>query len=101
MKKLNLFGLLTVFMTAILCFSSCGKDFQDDIDDLNKKYTNLDGRVKNLESTVSSMNSQMDQLKKLAYAVEQGFYITQVKTTTDGYELTLNNGNIIILQYGG
>lgn len=100
MKHYKNLGLLTFVMAAILGLSSCAKDFQDDINALNEKYTSIDQRVGKLETQVATMNSQMTQLSVLATAVENGFYVTEVKTTTDGYELTLNNGSVIILQQG-
>lgn len=81
-------------------FVSCGKDYKDDIDKLNSTHTSIEKRVTSLESQVTQINSQLSQLSVLATAVEQGFYITQVKTTATGYELTLNNGRVIVLQNG-
>lgn len=80
--------------------ASCGKDYQGDIDNLNGKYTKIDQRVSTIETQVKTMNTQLSQLSVLATAVEQNFYVTQVKTITDGYELTLSNGKTIILQNG-
>lgn len=80
--------------------ASCGKDYQSDIDNLNGKYTKIDQRVSTIETQVKTMNTQLSQLSVLATAVEQNFYVTQVKTITDGYELTLSNGKTIILQNG-
>ena len=90
--------MLLIALSAFL--SSCGDDYQGDIDKLNGQYTSIDKRVSTLETQVGSMNTQLTQLSVLATAVEQGFYITQVKTISDGYELTLSNGRVIILQKG-
>lgn len=77
---------------------SCGKDYKDDIDKLNTTHNSIEQRVTSLETQVTRINSQLSQLSVLATAVEKGFYITQVKTTATGYELTLNNGRVIVLQ---
>lgn len=100
MKFYRNLGLLAIFMAALLGITSCAEDFQDDIDDLNNKYTSIFQRVEKLETQIASMNSQLTQLSVLATAVENGFYVTNVKTTADGYELTLSNGHIIVLQNG-
>ena len=62
------------------------------------KATNIKNRVSNLEALMAQMNTKLSKVSALADAVEKGLYITQVKTTADGYELTLSNGKIIILQ---
>ena len=100
MKHYKNFALLTLVIGTFLGLTSCAKDFQDDIDDLNNKYTSIFQRVEKLETQVATMNSQLTQLSVLATAVENGFYVTNVKTTADGYELTLGNGHIIVLQNG-
>ena len=69
--------MLLIALSAFL--SSCGDDYQGDIDKLNGQYTSIDKRVSTLETQVGSMNTQLTQLSVLATAVEQGFYITQVK----------------------
>lgn len=85
-------------LVAAALMTSCGKDRQDDIDKLNAMHTSIEGRVSKLEAQLSTLNTQLSTLNTLATAVEQGFYITQVKTTADGYELTLSNGRVIVLQ---
>ena len=90
---------ILLLLAAVTLFS-CGEDFQDDIDRLNGQYSDIDQRISKLESQVTTFNSQLTQLSALANAVEQGFYITQVKTTSDGYELTLSDGNTLVLQKG-
>lgn len=89
-----------ILMFAAVVLFSCGKDYKDDIDKLNSTHTSIEQRVTSLETQVTKINSQLSQLSVLASAVEQGFYITQVKTTATGYELTLNNGRVIVLQNG-
>lgn len=89
-----------LLLLAVVVLFSCGEDFQGDIDKLNEQHTNIEQRVSKLEAQVTAINTQLTQLSVLANAVEQNFYITKVKTTSDGYELTLSNGNVIVLQKG-
>lgn len=100
MKYLKNIPLLLSAVMLSLFLASCGKDFQSDIDSLNDKHNSIDNRVRTLETQVSAMNNQLTQLSVLSTAVEKGFYVTSVKITTDGYELTLSNGHTIILQNG-
>lgn len=93
-------SLMLVTVATVLLLSSCGDDFQGDIDKLNGQYTVINQRVNTLETQVATMNTQLTQISVLATAVESGFYITQVKTIADGYELTLSNGRVIVLQKG-
>ena len=90
---------MLLLLAAVTLFS-CGEDFQDEIDRLNGQYSDIDQRVSKLETQVTAFNAQLTQLSVLAKAVEQGFYITQVKTTGDSYELTLSDGNTLVLQKG-
>lgn len=93
-------ALLLLATTATLMFTSCGKDYDSDISSLNTKFDGLDKRVSTLESQATKINSDLEKLSVLATAVENKFYITEVKTTSDGYELTLSNGRKIALQNG-
>lgn len=92
--------LLFAATATMMMLSSCGKDYDNDISSLNTKYEGLDKRVSTLESQASKINSDLEKLSVLATAVENKFYITEVKTTSDGYELTLSNGRKITLQNG-
>ncbi len=93
-----IFTLLAIVSLSIL--TSCGKDFQGDIDRLNEQHEGIEQRVTSLEAQVAKTNTQLTQLSSLSAAVEQGFYITAVKATTDGYELTISDGHTIALQDG-
>ncbi len=86
--------------TAMTMLSSGCKNYDDDINGLKTDVTDLKGRVSNLESQATKINSNLEKLSVLATAVENNFYITEVKTTADGYELTLSNGRKITLQNG-
>lgn len=99
MRKLHHIVLLLLAALPVL-LSSCGDDYRRDIDLLNEQHSSIEKRVSNLETQVSQMNTQLGQLSVLANAAEQGFYVTAVKTTDNGYELTLSNGSIIVLQNG-
>lgn len=98
MKQIHHIALWLAIYVVSAFLASCGKDFQDDIDKLNSKHTSIEQRVTTLETQVTGLNTQISQLSVLATAVEQNFYITQVNTTDEGYELTLSNGRKIVLQ---
>ena len=91
--------LFCTLLSAVL-LTSCGKDFQDDIDKLNETHASIEKKVVTLETQVETINSQLEQLALLATAIENHFYLTEVVTTADGYEITLSNGHKIILQKG-
>ena len=91
MKKLRNYVLLLASCTVVLGTMSCGEDFSGDIDDLKEQVTKIDLRVTNLETQVNKMNSDLEKLSVLTSAVESGFYVTEARTTDDGYELTLSN----------
>lgn len=91
--------LFCSLLSAVL-LASCGKDYQDDIDKLNATHASIEKKVVTLETQVETINSQLQQLALLATAIENHFYLTEVITTSDGYEITLSNGRKIILQKG-
>ncbi len=97
MKYQHILSLLATFALSLF-LSSCGKDYDGDIEKLNTTHDNISKRIDNLETKVTALNNQLSQLAVLATAAEQNFYVTQVLTTTDGYELTLSNGQVIVLQ---
>ena len=100
MKKLRNYVLLLASCTVVLGTMSCGEDFSGDIDDLKEQVTKIDLRVTNLETQVNKMNSDLEKLSVLTSAVESGFYVTEARTTDDGYELTLSNGRKLLLSNG-
>ena len=89
-----------VALTAVLLLTACGQDYTSDIEALNDRQTSIDKRVETLEILMRSVNNNLTQLSVLTTAVEKGFYITEVTTTADGYELKLNNGHTFIWQKG-
>ena len=100
MRYISNMTLLLSAVVMCVVVSSCGKDFQDDIDKLNAQHAGIYQRTTTLETQLSSMNTQLTQLSLLATAVEKGFYVTKVTSTSDGFELTLNNGHVLVLQNG-
>ncbi len=101
MRKLHhILIVLTASVISSALLNSCGKDFQDDIDKLNQQHQSIEQRVNTLETKATTLNTQLEQLAKLSTAVENGFYITSVATTAEGYELTLSNGRKISLYNG-
>lgn len=99
MKHLKTTLLLFAAAATMMLSTGC-TNYDDDIKDLNTKYDGLDKRVTSLEEQARKMNSDLEKLSVLATAVENGFYVTDVKTVSDGFELTLNNGRKIFLQNG-
>lgn len=85
------------FLSAIAVFLtvSCRPDFQKDFDSLKDRYAGIEERIGALERQVSEMNGTLANLSLLSAAVEQNFYITDVKETDGGYELTMSNGSKI------
>ena len=89
-----------VALTAVFLLTACGQDYTSDIEALNDRQTSIDKRVETLEILMRNVNKNLTQLSVLTTAVEKGFYITEVTTTADGYELKLNNGHTFIWQKG-
>lgn len=87
-------------LTAVFLLTACGQDYTSDIEALNDRQTSIDKRVETLEILMRNVNKNLTQLSMLTTAVEKGFYITEVTTTADGYELKLNNGHTFIWQKG-
>lgn len=100
MRQIHHLALMLVAVVASVILTACGKDYQDDIDELNDRHAGIEQRVTKIENQVKTFNAQVEALAALSVAVEQNFYITSVETTTDGYQLTLSNGRIIVLQSG-
>lgn len=100
MKHLLYQITLLLSVVSVVLLTSCGKDYQPDIDRLNNTHADIEQRVSNLETQVNALNTQLGQIADLSDAVEKGLYITAVATTPDGYELTLNDGHKICLNNG-
>ena len=99
MKSIQNHILLLLSVVALLpLFASCGQDYQEDIDRLNDRHSDIERRVANLESQVNVINNQISQLAVLSTAIEHHFYATAVTPTADGYRLTLSNGKVLVLQ---
>jgi len=94
MKKIK--KLLVVGLFPILAFtmSSC-TDYQDEIDQ-------LDVRVTNLENLVKQANNELGSLKKIVQAFESGDVITGFEETLDppGYKICFANSDPIYIYHG-
>ena len=75
MKKIFRMALVCALAGATLLYTGCTKDYSDDINDLKE-------RVSTVESTVSQLQA----------AINAGSVITNVTANTDGYLVTLSNG---------
>ena len=84
-------------MAVALALSSCFKEQEESLAGLTDKFSALEERVSALENSISRINTDLDGLSVLAAAVEQNFYISDVKNSPDGYVLTFSNGSKIIL----
>ena len=89
--------LAAAVLLATATVTSCGEDFQSDIDSLNGRSAAVERRVAALETEMESLNGQLSQLSQLTAAIENNFYITEVGTTAGGYELKLSNGRVVTL----
>lgn len=100
MRHTHITSILSAAVLAASALMSCQPDFQEDIDGLKDKFSKLDQRVGKLEQQVADINDILGQLSALSKAAEQNFYITEVVTTADGYEITMSNGSKICLRNG-
>lgn len=92
MKQLLLFSLLFVLM-----LTACQKK---DIDALNGKLNNLEGRFSTLESAVKDMNSDIRSLQQLTEALQKNIGIRSYAAISTGYLLTMSDGSTIELKNG-
>lgn len=105
MKRMMNFAMLLMAAVAMTVLTvSCGDDdcqeYKDKVDYLAERVNGIDERVKALEQKVEQMNKDLETLSVLAKTIESGFYITEVITTFDGYELKLSNGRKLVLTNG-
>lgn len=91
MKKLTIFTL-----GIALLLSSCSYDDGD----LWKKVNELDGRLTNVEQTLSSMNSNVNALQLVVNALQKNIYITEVVTTSNGYTIKFSDGSTATILNG-
>ena len=75
MKKIFRMALVCALAGATLLYTGCTKDYSDDINDLKD-------RVSSVESTVASLQA----------AINAGSVITNVQANSEGYLVTLSNG---------
>ena len=61
------------------------------------KIDNLESRVSNVETELASLKGQIAELKSL---IDNGMVITSVTETSDGYTITLSNGQAFNLKHG-
>ncbi|MDE7407730.1 MAG: DUF4988 domain-containing protein, partial [Muribaculaceae bacterium] len=60
----------------------------------------IDARLSVLESKANETNSNISALRQLCEAVNNNFSIAKVETVTEGYRVTLSNGDVLILRHG-
>ena len=91
MKTLGKFLLLAIVMLAGTV-TSC-TDYQDEIDA-------LDYRVTELEKLVKTINSQIKSWQVIADAIENADYITNVTKNSEGYIITFKKAGAVIIHDG-
>ena len=88
-KKILLVGLFPIIA---LTMSSC-TDYQDEVDA-------LDVRVTNLENLVKKVNNDLQSLSVIVKAFEEGDIITDIKETPEGYIINFANNDPIFIRDG-
>ena len=83
MKKIFRMALVLALAGATLMYTGCTKDYSDDINELKKD-------VSALQQTVNSLQS----------AINAGSVITNVQSISNGYKVTLSNGDSFELYNG-
>jgi len=92
MKQLKYTLLCALMLLSGLSLTSC-TDYQDEIDALNVRITTL-------ERLEKEININIQALKVIAEAMENGDYITAVNETTDGYVINFHKAGPIYITDG-
>lgn len=85
------FKSLLPFLLMVFALVGC------DTDDLRNDVDELKNRVESLEAQVTAINENMNVLQVL---VEGNKTISAYEKTTDGYKLTLSDGQVLTLTQG-
>ena len=95
MKKIKWLTMLVI----VILMGGC-QDYDDEIDDLNKKYNDQQASIEVLMKWKDSVNDEIKSLKSLIDAMQAGDYITSVKDITGGYEISFKNAAPIRIYHG-
>ena len=92
-------------MLALTTLFSCEMIEGYDDTELRDQISDLESRVWQLEQLCSTINTNVSSLQRIVNAMQDGDYITDVTTVTEGgkdvgYKITFSNGDSIIIYHG-
>lgn len=86
----NLFKTAMIFTVSVF-LANCSKDYDDG--KLWDEVNSLDKRVVDIENTLTSLNSDIATINRLAMTGNNGLSVSSVTQTAGGYVVTYNNGD--------
>ncbi|MDR2763438.1 MAG: hypothetical protein LBB90_00225 [Tannerella sp.] len=86
----SIIGCLISFFIASIIFTGCGKDYDYDIDRLNKKTNTHDSLLNALQTQIAAIQANIANAR----------WITAVNPTSTGYEIHFNTGSPIAINHG-
>lgn len=92
MKKLQRTLLVVITLLMAGMQTSC-TDYQDEIDA-------MDFRVTELEKKVSQINSELEAMQLIVKAMEEGDYIINVTENSQGYIITFKKSGAVFIKHG-
>ena len=93
----------TVAFTGIIlsAFATAGcSDYQDDINAVNRRIDELEGRVGSLETTIINANENLTALQEIVNNISYDGYVVSITETDDGYVLTFGDGRTVTIHNG-
>lgn len=83
-----------------LILSACGKDYDDQISEVNKRIDNVENRLTSLETWQKNANDEVTTLKTLTNTLVGRNYIVSVDETDNGYRITFGDGMVASIYNG-
>ncbi len=80
-----------MIFTVSVFLANCSKDYDDG--KLWDEVNSLDKRVVDIENTLTSLNSDIATINRLAMTGSNGLSVSSVTQTAGGYVVTYNNGD--------
>ena len=93
MKK---FKRLLLFMLMTTVIAGCKYDDGE----LWDKVNSLDNRLTQIETQMSQMNAEINSISTIINALQNKVYVTSVKETENGYQITFSDGKTIKITNG-